>query len=211
MRATECAESPRASAPFGQKATRDRRGDDSRRPHGFEEHAPDLAGALLLLVGRDGESLAALAAAVREYLLTATRRHAGSEAVGADATEVVGLVRPFHGADPRNLGRAAERTIPEGACQAYPFERGTTVAGRAVGEPRAPSRPSRRPRTSDYNRNGVRCRRHGTLASSGRGADTSIGRRAGFDGMRVWAPQPGGCPSASLDVHARPDGRPGRA
>jgi hypothetical protein len=72
----------------------------------------------LLLVRRNCEALAPLATTVREHLLATARLHAGTEAVGTDAAEVMGLVRPFHDADPRSLGRVAERTILRAACQA---------------------------------------------------------------------------------------------
>jgi len=63
---------------------------------------PDLSAARqLLLVGRDREALPPLAPTVGEDLLATARRHARAKAVRADAAEVVGLVRPFHDADPR--------------------------------------------------------------------------------------------------------------
>ena len=58
-----------------------------------ERQAPE---ALLLVNGRR-EAGAALAAPVVDDLAAAGRRHAGAEAVGADATNVVGLVRALHG------------------------------------------------------------------------------------------------------------------
>jgi hypothetical protein len=54
------------------------------------------AKALLLEVG-DGETRAALAAAVREDLAATRGCHARTETVGADAAEIVRLIRAFHG------------------------------------------------------------------------------------------------------------------
>jgi len=91
---------------------RERQRGTTRAPHGSPLKGSALAASLL--VRGDGEALAPLAAAVRENLLPASRLHAGTKAVGADATEVVGLIGPFHGAI---LGRGAETTIPRRGCQ----------------------------------------------------------------------------------------------
>ena len=73
-----------------------------RRPRG---RARDCGGHIrashdrrtLLLENLYREARTPLAPTVRQHLSTATRLHAGAEAVGADAANLVGLVGAFHG------------------------------------------------------------------------------------------------------------------
>src|SRR4051812_42822248 len=55
----------------------------------------------LLLVRRNGEAPASLAAAVGQHLGPAGRLHPGPKAVLTQAARVVGLVGPLHGKAPR--------------------------------------------------------------------------------------------------------------
>jgi hypothetical protein len=56
----------------------------------------------LLLVDRHGEALTPLATTIREHFAATARLHTGTKPVGAQATDVVGLIRAFHGRTARN-------------------------------------------------------------------------------------------------------------
>jgi hypothetical protein len=68
----------------------------------LDDHALDMGSApspdagALLLPDADGETLAAFAAAIVQDGAPTTRLHAGAEAVGAEAAQVVGLVGALH-------------------------------------------------------------------------------------------------------------------
>lgn len=85
--------------------------DDERHPdeRGYARRATKTARDLLL-EGGDREAGAALAAAVGEDLAATSGRHTRTEAVGADAAGVVGLISAFHGSS-SSWGKGDEGTL----------------------------------------------------------------------------------------------------
>ena len=97
-----------------------------------ERHASASSGSAveLLLEDRDGQAPTALATTVRENLRSAARGHASEEAVRAEATRVVGLIRAFRLGHDSVLLKA-----PNGAPRGNRGAKGTTWTARCQGRP----------------------------------------------------------------------------